>query len=132
MDHETAEALADLRYQLAQIRAGLGVSTQLQAEAAIHVLNTTVAGLPWNPLTMPGGASGRAEYRKDPGGQLAVRLRLSWRSAPGTAVLYGIPESLWPPEAYDSGQGVTVSQNGTITVTTTQTAVSAHLLVPLH
>lgn len=177
MDQDTANALAGLRYQLAQLRSALGVQTADQAEHAVRVLKDSVgsvagsvggledsigtlngsvdvlhgsvanldgsvgtlqqdnAGLPWNPLTMPPGARGTAQYRKAPGGQLDIQIALTWRVAPGTAVLYGVPAGLWPPQAYESAQegtSVSVAANGTVTIITTGTAVNAHLLVPLH
>jgi hypothetical protein len=158
MDQDTARALAEIRAQLAQLRSALKVLTPGQAEAAVISLrlavqsmsgnNASITGLlgnvtglqasvqtissgtGWQPLAMPPGASGTALYRPQAGGLLALRIALSWRSAPGSTALYGVPASLWPALPWSDG-AVSVALNGTVTLNVTGARFSASVLVPL-
>jgi len=61
MDQETAQAIADLRYQLGQLRTAIGAGNPDQAEAKVQQLAQTAEALAeWGatvtpPFTPPGG-----------------------------------------------------------------------------
>jgi hypothetical protein len=126
VDQQTAQAIAKLRQELAQLRTALGVLTPDEAEAALHGISY---GLPWQSLAMPPGASGTASWRPHAGGLLALEFALSWRSAPGTALLAGVPRSLWPRLPWSDGT-VSVAGNGLVTLDVSGTQLRASVLVP--
>lgn len=147
--------IAELRGQLAVLRSGLALgpdetlasvagrvrrqldsagTTAQQAMDNVHILfgNTVLSrdGMAWQPLAMPAGAKGTADFRPASDGSLALRFALAWRAAPGTVTVSGVPQDLWPAAPWSDGT-VSVALNGMVTLSVTGAQLSASVLVPV-
>jgi hypothetical protein len=127
-DETTASVAGRIKRQLDD---ALTLGGQAMDNISVLYENTVISrnGMPWQPLAMPSGATGTADFRPASDGSLALRFRLTWRSAPGTVNVSGVPQDLWPSADWSDGP-VSVAVNGMITLSVTGAQFSASVLVP--
>jgi hypothetical protein len=116
--------ISALRKEIAELRGLLRTN-----------MRSAQRGQPWQPLTVPPGASGSAWWRPALGGHAEVRVSLTWLTVPSAAVLAGIAAGSWPRVPYQGVHGgvqVQVSTAGTITLTALSSPLNLAFPFPLY